>query len=62
MFFGLEGWDGKPGDIFEKPENLCGGEAIRAEAPDLEEVRRTRADLENTTTVLIGERLWDARR
>lgn len=44
MFFGLEGWDGKPGDIFEKPENLCGGEAIRAEAPDLEEVRRTRAD------------------
>ena len=44
MFFGLEGWDRGPEDIFEGGADLPDRDAVEAEAPDLEQIRRARAD------------------
>ena len=44
MFLGLEGFSGRPEEIFEFPERFRGADAIAAEAPDLAAVRRSRAD------------------
>lgn len=44
MFLGLESYTGSLEDIFDAPDGLCGDVEIHAEAPDLEAVRRSRAD------------------
>ncbi len=56
MFFGLEGWDGKPEDIFDW-EGSSGSGAIQAAAPDLEQIRRARAD---QSANLIGPGVLEA--
>ena len=44
MFLGLEGYEGALADIFDAPDGLLGSAAIEGTAPDLDAVRRGRAD------------------
>ena len=44
MFMGLENYKGDLTDIFDAPDGLCGDVRIETTAPDLEAVRRSRAD------------------
>ena len=44
MFLGLENYTGRLEDIFDAPDGLCGDVKIDPSAPDLEKVRRSRAD------------------
>ncbi|MBE6989254.1 MAG: D-alanine--D-alanine ligase [Ruminococcaceae bacterium] len=44
MFLGLESYHGRLSDIFDAPDGLCGDVRIETTAPDLEAVRRSRAD------------------
>ncbi len=44
MFMGLDSAENVGKEIFDAPGGLCSGAVIRAEAPDLEAVRRSRAD------------------
>ncbi len=44
LFFGLEGYQGQLGEIFDAPDGLCGEAAIEREAPDLASIRAKRLD------------------
>ena len=44
MFMGLEKYTGRLEDIFDAPDGLCSDVRIETTAPDLEAVRRSRAD------------------
>ncbi len=44
MFLGLEKYKGDLKDIFDAPDGLCGDVRVEPTAPDLEVVRRSRAD------------------
>ena len=44
MFLGLEDYEGDLADLFDAPGGLCGEAVIHTEAPDLEQVRRSRRD------------------
>jgi len=44
MFLGLEKYEGRLEDIFDAPDGLCGDVRIETTEPDLEAVRRSRAD------------------
>ena len=44
MFMGLENYHGALEDIFNAPDGLCGDVRVESTAPDLEAVRRSRAD------------------
>ena len=44
MFLGLEHFDGKPEEVFDAPDGLCGNVVIEKTAPDLAAVRASRAD------------------
>ena len=44
MFLGLEGYQGPLAGIFDAPDGLLGAAAIEGTAPDLDAVRRGRAD------------------
>ncbi len=44
MFMGLENYKGDLTDIFDAPDGLCGDVHVERTAPDLEAVRRSRAD------------------
>jgi len=44
LFFGLEGYQGRLGEIFEAPDGLCGEAAIEREAPNLAAICARRLD------------------
>ena len=44
MFLGLENYEGKLEDIFEAPDGLCPDHHVESAEPDLEAIRRSRAD------------------
>ena len=44
MFLGLEHYRGDLRDIFDAPDGLCGDVSVEPTAPDLDAVRRSRAD------------------
>ncbi len=44
MFLGLENYHGALEDIFNAPDGLCGEVRVERTAPDLDAVRRSRAD------------------
>ena len=44
MFLGLESYTGRLEEIFDAPDGLCGDVRIESTEPDLEAVRRSRAD------------------
>ena len=57
MFLGLEAWTGPLEDLFSAPDGLCREHRIYAEEPDLEAVRRSRAD---PSPSLFGPRVLEA--
>ena len=44
MFLGLENFDGRPEDVFDAPDGLCGEAVISTVAPDLDAIRASRKD------------------
>ena len=57
MFLGLEDYEGDLADLFDAPGGLCGEAVIHTEAPDLEQVRRSRRD---QSTNLFGSGVLQA--
>ena len=44
MYLGIPDYCGREAEVFEAPDGLCGEVSIQTEEPDLEAVRRSRAD------------------